>query len=281
MNSQLCRQPQTASPARGAGARSRRGLVSIAAVVGLGAIVALSSSCRKSEPPPAPVEEKVIKQEPSAPTVQFPVALLSLEPQAAEYGTKPDRFHVQTRSGPGVIDTTPEHPINNAMWFWPDARKIVRQPPPEGYEIPEGQFYESANTNLCVSEGFFVTGVCLWARTRNMYHWIDYEIPAGATRFTADVLVSDDPLGWFTGQRDVLNQQFEFFVLVDDRELKKESATRLGKRRGSGEKLTSLDLALPPGAKRIRFRLDVTDWGDGNKNIELIITEGMFHNSPS
>ena len=57
----------------------------------------------------------------------------------------------------------------------------------------------------------------------------------------------------------------------------KQSATRLNKQPGSGEKLAALDIRLPPGGKTIRFALEVTDWGGGNKNVEVIVTDGAFH----
>jgi hypothetical protein len=253
--------------------------------VGFAGLVALTASCRKEEPKPAPpveVEEEVVvpvpkePEEPKAPAVQFPVALIDLEPTAAEYGTKLDPLSDQTRHGPGVIDTTPLQPFNNATWFWPNAVKIVRTLPPESFELPQGQAYESARTNMFASEGFFVTGVGLWGRTRNMYHWVEYEIPKGATRFTADVLISDDPLGWIRGRKDVQNQEFNFYVKVGDWEVARQGATRLQMRQGSGEKHMSLDIPLSSDAKVIRFGLEVTPWGAGNRNIELIITDGEF-----
>ena len=48
-------------------------------------------------------------------------------------------------------------------------------------------------------------------------------------------------------------------------------------RAGSGAKLMLLDIELPPGSKAVRFGLDVTPWGSGKKNVELVISEGMFH----
>jgi hypothetical protein len=268
----------------------------LALVIGFAGLVALNVSCRKEKSKPAPsveaeeevvvpsvkAEEEVVMsvpkdaEMPKEPAVQFPVALIDLEPKAAEYGTKPDPDNVQVKHGPGVIDTTPVRPFNNATWFWPDAVKIVRELPPESFEFPQGQRYESARTDMFASEGFFVTGVGLWGRTRNMYHWVEYEIPKGATRFTADVLISDDPFGWFAGRVDKINQQFDFYVKIDDREVKRQGDTRSGMRQGSGAKHLSLDIPLSPGAEVIRFGLEITPWGHGNKNTELIITDGKF-----
>jgi hypothetical protein len=66
-------------------------------------------------------------------------------------------------------------------------------------------------------------------------------------------------------------------VQVDGKEVFRQGTTRTQKQAGSGEKLHALDIPLPSGAKKIRFALEVSDWGDGNKNIELVITEGTFH----
>jgi hypothetical protein len=56
----------------------------------------------------------------------------------------------------------------------------------------------------------------------------------------------------------------------------KHSETRHKQRSGSGANLTPLDIALPRGAKTIRFGLEITPWGAGNKNVELVITDGTF-----
>jgi hypothetical protein len=176
-----------------------------------------------------------------------------------------------------VIDTTPLKPINNATGFWPRALKVVTDLPPDDFALPEGKPYASSQTELFASEGFFVTGVGLWGRTRNMYHWVEYDIPPGAVRFTGEVLVTDDPFGWFAGQRDAINQQFEFFVHVDGTQTVKHSETRHKQRSGSGAKLMPLDIELPPAAKTIRLGLEITPWGAGNKNVELVITDGTFH----
>ena len=275
--------PPRAEERRGpAGSRPSGGR--LAALLGI-AVILLQASCAgkkqaAAERPrqrPVATAKEAKPEPPASRAVEYPVSLLTLVPAAAEYGTKPDPEKIQTRSGPGVIDTTPVPPRNNASWFWPGALKIVTALPAEDFEFPEGQAYGSARTDLFASEGFFLTGVGLWGRTRNMYHWVDYDVPPGATRFTGDVFVTDDPFGWFAGMKDSLNQQFECFVQVDGQDVFRQGATRHRKLAGSGEKLHSLDLPLPAGAKRIRFGLEVTPWGAGNKNIELVITEGMFH----
>ena len=38
-----------------------------------------------------------------------------------------------------------------------------------------------------------------------------------------------------------------------------------------------VSLAPPPAAKTIRFGLEITPRGAGNKNVELVITDGTFH----
>jgi hypothetical protein len=123
--------------------------------------------------------------------VELPVALPAPVPKAAEYGTRPDPNGIQRTAGAGVIDTTPLKPRNNATWFWPKAVKVVANLPPDDFSLPEGKPYASSQTDLFASEGFFVTGVGLWGRTRNMYHWVEYDIPPGAARFTGEVLITD------------------------------------------------------------------------------------------
>jgi len=285
----------------------RRVIFGVATIVGVGAMVILGSSCGKKPadqsgqnaavyPAPtaqqsampsaadpaanavtAPVPAPAVVQ-PAVASLSFPVSLLNLTPKGAEYGTLPDPEKIQTDIGPGRIDTSPIRNNNNATWFWPKALKIVKELPPENFAFQEGQAYSSSMTDKFVSEGFFVTGVGLWARTRNMYHWIEYDIPQGAAKFSADVLIGDDVFGWFAGQKDKVNQQFTFIATVDGRQVARQGATRLGKLNGSGEKLIALDIPLPPGAKTIRFALEVTPWGAGNKNIELIVAQGTFKN---
>ena len=231
-----------------------------------------------AEPPVAvaePGQSAPAAVDPEGP-VSLPAALVSLAPLAAEYGTRTDPDGHQKQAGPGVIDTTPLKPINNATWFWPKALKVVTDLPPEDFSLSEGKPYASSQTELFASEGFFVAGVGLWGRTRNMYHWVEYEIPPGAARFTGEVLITDDPYGWFAGQRGEINQQFEFFVQVDGKDVIRRGETRHKQRSGSGAKLMPLDVELPPAAKKIRFGLEITPWGAVNKNVELVITDGLF-----
>jgi hypothetical protein len=122
--------------------------------------------------------------------------------------------------------------------------------------------------------GKFVTGVGIWGRARNMYYWLEYDVPAGAKTFRAVLLVSDDISGW--RQLNPSNQQFEFNVLVDGQQKARESQTRIKEAFGSGTKLKDIAIAIPAGAKKIRFRLDVSSWGAGNSNVELILSEGVF-----
>jgi len=259
----------------------RRGSRALMAVIPAAAALAVAWTGprgSRAEPPAAVGQPTVSAKATAAPAgrVSLPAALVSLAPRAAEYGTRPDPDGIQKQSGAGVIDTTPLKPHNNATWFWPRALKVVADLPPDDFALPEGRAYTSSQTDLFASEGFFVSGVGLWGRTRNMYHWVEYDIPPGAVRFTGDLLVTDDPFGWHAGQRDAINQQFEFFVHVDGTQTVKHSETRHKQRSGSGANLTPLDIALPRGAKTIRFGLQITPWGAGNKNVELVITDGTF-----
>jgi|GEM_PF-1106092 len=209
---------------------------------------------------------------------RLPIKLLSLLPALAEYGTLTDPNNIQTDIGPWKIDTTPVRDEYNAKWFWPNALKIIEKLPDEIHELPKSKAYSSSMTDIFLCGTNYYAGVCLWGRTRNMYHWVEYAIPKGATKFTADVMISDDTCGWFAGVKDAMNQEFNFYVTVDSKEVARKGAARFEKRNGSGEKLTTLDISLPPDSEIIRFVLEISPWGSGNKNIELIITEGIFRN---
>jgi len=110
-----------------------------------------------------------------------------------------------------------------------------------------------------------------------MYHYLVYDIPAGAKKLTGNVLVSDDPIGFYrSAGASQANQQFEFLVFIDDNQVMKESQTRLSKNWGSGDKIAKLDIDIPAGAKKITFKVVSTSWGDGNYNIELVLNEAAF-----
>jgi len=40
--------------------------------------------------------------------------------------------------------------------------------------------------------------------------------------------------------------------------------------------MRNFDVAVPAGARRIRFRLEASSWGDGNNNTELVLHDGQF-----
>jgi len=230
------------------------------------------------------------------------VKLTDLKPLAVEWGTGQDAYGLQTSVGPGKLDQGPCNAYNNSTAFWKDGLKIIREIKPD-YRLPEGVKYESIMPDCFAVEGEFMTGVGIWVRGRNMYHWIDYEIPKGAVQFKGALYVSDDPNGWARPMRNGVygnNQQFGFSATIDgndqwpddqkagneqenaaNKRLEKEAAfryaaQRLSKPVGSGEKLADVDIKIPAGAKRIRLRLQNSSWGDGNTNTELIINEGRF-----
>lgn len=204
--------------------------------------------------------------------------LLDLTPTAAEFGMVKDAAGISTMEGPGAFDTAPHGNWNNAQSFWPDKLKIVRTVDPD-FELPEDMDYSSSMTNLFGVEGECLTGVGLWSKVRNMYHWVAYAIPAGSTRFRANLYVTDDPDGWarpMSPGPDHKNQQFEFTVDVDGQEVLKSPHQRLSLVLGSGTKLADINIPLPAGAQTIRFRVLNSAWGDGNSNTELVIHDGVF-----
>ncbi len=220
-----------------------------------------------------------------APTVR----LVDLAPMAVEWGTPEDHLGIIKNPGPG----------RTGSGFWTAGVKIVAEIDPD-YRYPEGVAYLSTVEDCFGVEGEFMTGVGLWGRGRLRYHWLDYAIPAGATRFTGQLYTSDDPHGVFPPRRPVCSQQFNFAITIDGNEqwneadkpkmespqqadprLKREAvfrheATLLSNPIGSGKHLKQIDFAIPPKAQRIRFRLQISGWGD-QANTELIIHDGRFH----
>ena len=108
-----------------------------------------------------------------------------------------------------------------------------------------------------------------------MYHWVEYDVPAGTTRFTGHLYVSDDVCGYIP-HSNPMNQEFSARITADDKDVFALDKQRLQVSAGGGEKLADLDFAIPPGTKRLRFRLQASAWGDGNNNIELILNDGRF-----
>lgn len=201
------------------------------------------------------------------------VPLISLTPSATEFGMVKDVAGISTVEGPGQVDAGPYSPTFGP--FWTGNAKIVKAIDP-ARKLGEGQSYKSAMEDIFAVQGDFVTGVGLWVKTRNMYHWVEYAIPAGATRFTARLMATDDARGYIPHESP-MNQEFFFRVLIDGTEV----AGGLDKQRlqvapGAGEKLADLDVPIPAGAKVIRFRLTASAWGDGNNNVELVLNDGNF-----
>ncbi|MCS7048456.1 MAG: hypothetical protein NZ483_04070 [Verrucomicrobiae bacterium] len=200
------------------------------------------------------------------------VKLTDLTPVAAEYGMLKDPQNVSEVEGAGKMDLGPY-----AVWgsfFWKDNRKIVKEVDPT-FRFKEGETYNSKLENVFASGGKFVTGVGLWVKSRNMYHWIEYEVPAGATRFKAKLLASDDAHGYLP-HRNPTNQEFFFRVKIDGQDAFALDKQRLQISPGGGEKLADIDIAVPANAKRIRFGVHASAWGDGNNNIELILNDAAF-----
>ncbi len=221
-----------------------------------------------------------------------PVALIDLKPAAAEYGLQTNED--LGRSGPGefAFEWGDAFVLNlsNGVRFWPENVKVVRRIDPEKRVLE----YRSWLHDVFAVKGEFATGVGLWGRQRHMYHWVRYDIPRGARRFTATLWASDDPGGyaWRNGADSrPKNQQFTFSVHLGPRQdrserpdsadpadqqvlLREFTRTELGQ--GSGEKLADLDLPLSPEAQGLRFKLQLSGWGDGNNNVELLLRDGVF-----
>ncbi len=194
--------------------------------------------------------------------------LADQNPVATEWGTEP--HEVYSGSGARVCDWGS---AGNMGLHWPDERKIVKAIDPV-FVLPEGKRYNSDMTNAFAVAGEWMTGVGVYARRASFYHWIEYDIPAGAKRFSANLYVTDDPRGfqWWANA----NQQFVFQVLVDGQEVDRVERVRTALEYGTGELLKNLEIPLPAGAKKIRFRVINSGWGDGNSNTELVLNNAAF-----
>jgi hypothetical protein len=205
-----------------------------------------------------------------------PVRLVDLKPAKAEFGMAKDASGISQMEGDGSYDLGTHWYHPGARDFWPEKQKVIKVEDPD-FALPEGTQYLSDRMDCFAVGGYFVTGVGLWTKTRNMYHYLDYEVPQGAKTLTGTVMVSDDPIGHFRGAgAKTCNQQFEFLVFVDGDQVQKVSQTRLSKPWGSGEEIAKLEVAIPEGAKKIRFKVEATGWGDGNHNIEVVLSDAAF-----
>ncbi|MDX2227381.1 MAG: hypothetical protein SFY92_09870 [Verrucomicrobiae bacterium] len=201
-----------------------------------------------------------------------PVPLPEVDIEEVEIGTWKDNRQEQIQTAPGRI--------NYGDWavsgFWNDDLKIV----PKALEVlvpPPGTPYQSTMTDVFAVKGQPVAGVGLWARRPLMYHWIEFEIPAGAKSFTAKVSVTDDPFGYARGFFQTVNQQFTFAVEVDGREVFNKFRERFNLADGSGARLAEFQITLPPGSQVIRLWLrNGVRSQQTNFNVELVVSEGLF-----
>lgn len=205
-----------------------------------------------------------------------PVKLVDLQPAKAEFGMAKDDAGISQMEGDGAYDVGTWWYLPGARDYWPEKQKVIKAVAPD-FALPEGTQYLSERTDCFAVGGYFVAGVGLWTKTRNMYHYLDYEIPQGAKTLTGTVMVTDDPIGYIRGAaRTTCNQAFEFLVFVDGNQVQKVSQQRLSKPWGSGEEIAKLEVAIPEGARTIRFKVQATSWGDGNHNIEVVLSDAAF-----
>ncbi len=195
--------------------------------------------------------------------------LTDLTPTAAEFG--------MVQPGEGTSDPGTDAPGKFVIQgyyagggSWPDARKIVKEVP-AGFVQPTDKPYSSGQGNIFLAGGEPLTGVGLWVKTYNAYHWLEYDVPAGAKKLTGKVYFTDDSFGYTRGYRKEQNQNGWLIVTVDGKEILKKDFLRHKVGDGAGAKLMDLALDLPADAKKIRFRLQSTPWGDGNNNVELVL----------
>lgn len=205
------------------------------------------------------------------------ISLHDVNPIKAEYGMVKDPNALSKMEGDGAFDVSGWEGILNARGFWPDKQKVVKAVDP-ALSIEDGEHYLSERTDGFAVSGEWLTGVGLWSKARNMYHYVVYPIPAGAKKFTAELYVTDDPFGYLRNHNlSTANQQGKCDIQIDGVECFSKDYLRVTQPWGSGEKLADVDIAIPTGAKEIRFQLTASPWGDGNGNTEVVIHNGRFH----
>ncbi len=207
----------------------------------------------------------------TAGSAREPVKLESLMPVAVEYGMSNCVY--RPKVGPWVIDM-----MGWGAWqaaFWPATNKIVKAYAPE-FTLQD-QAYKSSMTNLFAVGGELLTGVGLWSKITCMYYWIEYEIPAGSREFTGQLYVTDDVAGanFHVNARHAANQKAVVEGFADGQAVYKKGYWRQGVISGSGAKLDEIKIALPAGAKRLRFQVFAQPFDD-NVNNEIVIHNGMF-----
>ncbi|MDZ4815162.1 MAG: hypothetical protein SGI71_02715 [Verrucomicrobiota bacterium] len=199
------------------------------------------------------------------------VLLTSLTPSDSEFGSYVFSFETMARTGEKAENTIIAGSWGNVAHY-KDGLKIV--PEITIKALPEGKQYTVGMMDVFASSGEFKTGVGLLAATWNGYHWVEYDIPAGALLFTANVLFGDD--AHYFDWRDLkTNQQGFTAAEIDGKEVYRKDFQRLGLERGSGGDLDSMAIEIPKGAKKIRFLVETSAWGDQGTT-ELIINEGKF-----
>ena len=203
------------------------------------------------------------------------IRLVDRKPAAVEAGSVQNPYFKDKPHGPGKWWLGPWEPSGQARAHWPDTLKIVKTT--KDLTVPEVKDYRSWNHEVFLSGGKPVTGIGLWVKAFNMYHWVEYEIPRGSRSFSALVLTSDDPGGHTWMHQTDKAQHFIFKVLVDGKVVQEQKIGKYGLRLGSGAVIADIDLDLEATNKKIRFHLE-GDLGvvDSSWNIEVLVSEGEF-----
>lgn len=195
--------------------------------------------------------------------------LASLKPLAAEYGLMPAASDGKPVDIPGRTD--PGTYVDGSG-FWPGNWKIVPVIPPTS-TYPTNASYSSTWTNVFMVSHYPVAGVGLWVKNPNGYHWVEFALPQQSRRFVGSAFMTDDVLGYARGYRHKTNQQGELIITVDGREVYRKEFTRTDLEPDSGGIVAEIDVELPANGKAIRFRLELSGWGDGNTNAELVLMD--------
>ncbi|MDK3159595.1 hypothetical protein QPK87_23905 [Kamptonema cortianum] len=202
------------------------------------------------------------------------IKLEDLTPVETGFGmaeSTPEAWNLQ--KGEGIIDLGQFGGVQHHLWQG-GTTKIIKEYP-EGFSLPEDRRYQSQMEDAFVVAGDFKTGVGLWGKYTCAYHWLEYDIPEGATKFEGEFYLTDDSHGANFGIDSPNNHYFGVSILIDGQKVDDVIVNEMGVMPGSGRSIGNVSIEIPTGAKKIRFHLESIPI-DRNENHEVVIHGGKF-----
>lgn len=202
------------------------------------------------------------------------IKLEDLTPVESGFGmgeNVPEAWPLQ--KGEGIIDLGQFGGVQHQLWAG-GSTKIIKEYP-DGFTLPEDKRYESQMEDAFVVAGDFMTGVGLWGRYVCSYHWLEYDIPEGATKFEGEMFLTDDSHGANFGLDSAMNHYFGVSISIDGKDIDAVVVNEMAVMSGSGHSVGNVMIEIPAGAKKIRFRLESIAV-DRNENHEIVIHGGKF-----